>query len=185
MAANTADRLTDAALLAIREHGYAGTSMQDLLRDAGVSSSSMYHFFPGGKEELVATAVRRSGLASAGRIAAVFEAHEPREAIRRIFDAAADEMTLHEFNLGCPIGVPATEAPADSQEIREAVSDVFEAWTDAYSSALRAAGLDADRAESLGRSIVAAYEGSVTLARATRSTQPYADAADLLATALD
>ena len=71
MATDTADRLSEAALLAVREHGYAGTSMQELLRSTGVASSSMYHFFPGGKEELVATAVRRSGMRSAEQIVAV------------------------------------------------------------------------------------------------------------------
>jgi TetR/AcrR family transcriptional regulator, lmrAB and yxaGH operons repressor len=176
MPPETADRLTDAVLLAVRQHGYAGTGMQTLLRDTGVSSSSMYHFFPGGKEELVAAAVRRSGLDAAERIAAVFEAYDAVEGITRIFAAAATEMEGHDFIRGCPIGVPATEAAADSVAIREAVSEVFAAWADAYATALRAGGVDDERAASLGRFIVAAYEGSVTLARATRSTQPYDDA---------
>ena len=176
MAADTAERLTDAVLLAIREHGYAGTSMLTLLRDTGVSSSSMYHFFPGGKEELVAAAVRRSGVDAASRIAAVFERHDIAEGISRIFAAAATEMAGHDYLLGCPIGVPATEAAADSPLIREAAGEVFTAWADAYASALRANGVDAERAASLGRFIVASYEGSVTLARATRTTEPYDDA---------
>ena len=134
MAAETAQRLTDAVLLAIREHGYAGTSMQTLLRDTGVSSSSMYHFFPGGKEKLVAAAVRASGFDAAERIAGVFERHDPAEGIGRIFAAAAAEMERHDYVLGCPIGVPATPA----------------------------------------------YEGSVTVARATRSTAPYDDAAAII-----
>jgi len=177
MPQETADRLTDAVLLAIRQHGYNGTSMQNLLRDTGVSSSSMYHFFPGGKEELTAAAIRRSGLDAADRIARVFDTYEVAEGIERIFAAASNEMEEHDFTRGCPIGVPATEAAADSAAIREAVSDVFTTWTDAYTAALRAAGVNDERAASLGSFIVAAYEGSVTLARATRSTQPYADAA--------
>ena len=177
MPQDTADRLTDAMLLAVRQHGYVGTSMQTLLRDTGVSSSSMYHFFPGGKEELMAAAIRRSGLGAAQRIAGVFEVHDVAEGIVRIFAAAAAEMELHDFTRGCPIGVPATEAAADSVAIREAVSEVFTAWADAYAMALRAGGVDDERASALGGFIVAAYEGSVTLARATRSTQPYDDAA--------
>ena len=176
MPADTSERLTDAVLLAIRQHGYAGTSMQTLLRQTGVSSSSMYHFFPGGKEELVAAAVRRSGLDAARRIAGVFERHDLVEGITRIFAAAATEMEGRDYLLGCPIGVPATEAAADSALIREAVGEVFAAWADAYASALRTSGIDAERAASLGRFIVALYEGSVTLARATRTTEPYDDA---------
>jgi TetR/AcrR family transcriptional repressor of lmrAB and yxaGH operons len=180
MAPETADRLTDAVLLAVRQHGYAGTSMQTLLRDTGVSSSSMYHFFPGGKEELVASAVRRSGLDAAERIAGVFDSYDVADGIGRIFAAAATEMEAHDYTRGCPIGVPATEAAAVSVAIREAVSEVFTAWADAYAKALRAGGVDDERSASLGRFIVAAYEGSVTLARATRSTQPYDDAAAVI-----
>ena len=176
MPSDTRNRLTDAALLAVREHGYAGTSMQDLLRETGVSSSSMYHFFPGGKEELVADAVRRAGLEAAGQITDVLDRHDVADAIGVIFDAAAAEMEGNGYSLGCPIGVPATEAPADSTAIREAVADVFTAWADAYAAALRDAGHDDHRATALGRFIVAAYEGSVTLARATRSVAPYQDA---------
>ena len=180
MPAETATRLTDAALHSLREHGYAATSMQDLLRTSGVSSSSMYHFFPGGKEQLVAEAVRRSGRDSAVLIAAVMERHEPAEAIERVFDAAAAEMEGHGFTLGCPIGVPATEAPSDSEEIRTAVAEVFDSWTEAYAAGLRRHGIDDDTARSLGRSIVATYQGAVTLARVTRSTDPYRDAKALL-----
>ena len=72
--------------------------------------------------------------------------------------------------------MPATEAPADSAAIQEAVAEVFTAWADAYAAALEESGTDAERASMLGRFIVAAYEGSVTLARATRSTEPYRDA---------
>lgn len=180
MPSDTANRLTEAVLLAIREHGYAGTSMQDLLRETGVSSSSMYHFFPGGKEELVATAVRDAGLDAAERIADVFRRLEPADAIERVFEAAAAEMEGHDFSLGCPIGVPATEAAADSPAIRDAVDEVFTAWTTAYTDGLRSGGVDAELAARLGRFAVAAYEGSVTLARATRSTQPYRDAAAVI-----
>ena len=180
MPTDTARRLTDAAILAIREHGYAGTSMQDLLRDTGVSSSSMYHHFPGGKEALVAEAVRRSGFDSAELIAAVMDRDDPADGIRLIFEAGAREMRSHDFTLGCPIGVPATEAPTDSEAIRAAVAEVFDAWTDIYRAALERHGVDDHDAAELARAIVAVYQGTVTLARATRSIQPYDDAITLL-----
>ncbi|NQY57662.1 MAG: hypothetical protein HRT86_14480 [Ilumatobacteraceae bacterium] len=89
-------------------------SMQDLLRNTGVSSSSTYHFLPGGKEELVASAVRDSGLTSAAQIAEVMNEHDPATAVTRIFEAAAEEVRSHDFTLDCPIGVTATEAAHDS-----------------------------------------------------------------------
>ena len=180
MPSDTKNRLIDAVLLSIREHGYAGTSMQDLLRETGVSSSSMYHFFAGGKEELVASAVRQAGLVAAEQITEVLQHHEISEAIAIIFDASAADMEGNGFTFGCPIGVPATEAPADSVAIQEAVAEVFTAWAAAYTAALRTFGLDSGRATMLGRFIVAAYEGAVTLARATRTVQPYHDAKSIV-----
>lgn len=180
MPRDTAKRLIDAALLSVREHGYAGTSMQELLRSTKVSSSSMYHHFPGGKEELVASAVRRSGLEAAEQIAAVFRGHDFAGGIALIFEASAAEMASHDFRLGCPIGVPATEASADSERIQAATAEVFDAWAAAYAGALREAGVAEGELESLSRFVVATYEGTVTLARALRSTAPYGDAAAVL-----
>jgi len=180
MASNTAQRLMDAVLLSIREHGYAGTSMQDLLRSTSVSSSSMYHHFPGGKEELVASAVRRDGLHAAEQIEQCLEQYGFAKGVAVIFKAASAEMDSHDFQLGCPIGVPATEAAADSELIQAAVSEVFEAWATAYEKAAIGSGLAKTKAASLGRFIVAAYEGAVTLARSTRSLLPYRDATTVL-----
>lgn len=184
MAANTAQRLTEAVLLSIREHGYAGTSMQDLLRSTSVSSSSMYHHFPGGKEELVASAVRSKGMEAAEQIAQCMRAYGLVKGVAVIFKAAAAEMESHDFRLGCPIGVPATEAAADSELIQAAVADVFTAWAEAYEEAALEAGKTKAAAASLGRFIVATYEGSVTLARSTRSLLPYKDANTVLRRAL-
>ncbi len=184
MASKTASRLIDAVLLSVREHGYAGTSMQKLLRDTGVSSSSLYYFFPGGKEELVASAIRTSGLRSAEQIAEVLAGYGLAKGLTLIFESSAREMEQHGFALGCPIGVPATEAPADSAAIQESVAEVFAAWTRAYADALRRDGRGEEEAEQLARFIVASFEGAVTIARATRSARPYSDAATIINTYL-
>jgi AcrR family transcriptional regulator len=50
---DTAQRIRDAALGLFTIHGYAGLSMQEVRRTAGVSNGSLYHFFPH-KADLVA-----------------------------------------------------------------------------------------------------------------------------------
>lgn len=82
--------------------------------------------------------------------------------------------------LGCPIGVSSTEAAADSEQTEQAGAEVFTAWATAYATALRTAGRDEEEAQMLGRFIVAAYEGAVTMARATRSTHPCRDATTVI-----
>src|SRR6476659_3942789 len=50
----TRDRLILAALQLFAEKGYESTSVADVLRTAGVNSGSLYHFFPGKQDLLVA-----------------------------------------------------------------------------------------------------------------------------------
>ena len=35
-----------------REHGYSGTSLSEITRRTGLGKSSLYHFFPDGKQEM-------------------------------------------------------------------------------------------------------------------------------------
>jgi len=171
--ATTRDRLISTMSTSLRTSGYGGTSMKTLLGTAGISSGSMYHSFPGGKEELAEAAVREVGLDAAGRIRAVFDgAPSVADGLARIFDALAADLEGHGFTMGCPIGVPATEAVGVSDAIRAACREVFAAWAQAYEDALVAEGWARDEAASLGVAIVVLYEGAVTVARTLMDTAP-------------
>lgn len=147
--------------------------MKELLGETGVSSGSMYHAFPGGKEELAATSIREEGLYGAQRIRKVLaDAPTVAAAIGIIFEALRKELEASEFRLGCPIGVPATEAAAVSTAIQAATSKVFEAWIEAYRDGLVASGWGPSDAAEMSLVIVMTYEGAVTLSRALRSTKP-------------
>src|SRR3954453_18517266 len=45
-ATSTPERIVTAALPLFLAHGYAGASLEQVRRDAGVSNSSLYHHFP-------------------------------------------------------------------------------------------------------------------------------------------
>ena len=105
----TRDRLVLAMSESLRTRGYGSTSMKDLLAGAGISSGSMYHSFPGGKEQLAAEAVRRVGFDGASRIRWVFDdAEDAATAVRRIFAALArEDLQLRRLVLGQALGFPA------------------------------------------------------------------------------
>lgn len=175
----TRDKLIAAMSSSLRARGFGSTAMKDLLATSGISSGSMYHFFPGGKEELAAAAIRDVGLDAAERIRKVFTASTSvAEGVRRIFDALIADLEQAEFAKGCPIGVPATEAVGLSADIQAACQEVFGAWVKAYADALIHEGWAEAEATSMGTAIVTTYEGSVTIARALRSTEAVARARD-------
>lgn len=51
-------KLMDAALTLFAQKGYAGTNMRAISRSAGMADGLLYHYFPGGKQELLREIVR-------------------------------------------------------------------------------------------------------------------------------
>ncbi len=56
-AADTRERVLEAALRCIDGEGLAATSVEDVARAAGVSRATIYRHFPGGREQLVSETV--------------------------------------------------------------------------------------------------------------------------------
>src|SRR5262245_47393650 len=55
---STRDNLVSAAMRLFYEQGYSNTGVATILREAGVNSGSLYHFFPG-KEALLAAVLEK------------------------------------------------------------------------------------------------------------------------------
>src|SRR5262252_7733943 len=61
MAGDVRERMIDSAIRLLAKHGLQATSFAEVLELSGTPRGSVYHHFPGGKEELVAAAVDRAG----------------------------------------------------------------------------------------------------------------------------
>jgi AcrR family transcriptional regulator len=59
--AGTKERIVSASADLLRRRGYTGTGVKQIVEAAGAPFGSLYHFFPGGKEQLGAEAIRWSG----------------------------------------------------------------------------------------------------------------------------
>jgi AcrR family transcriptional regulator len=56
--AATRQRILDGAAAHIREHGVAATTLDDVLARTATSKSQLFHYFPGGREELLLAVAR-------------------------------------------------------------------------------------------------------------------------------
>ena len=52
MATGTRERILDASTELFRRQGYAGTGLKSVVDKAGAPFGSLYHHFPGGKDQL-------------------------------------------------------------------------------------------------------------------------------------
>ncbi|MGZ4349938.1 MAG: TetR/AcrR family transcriptional regulator, partial [Solirubrobacteraceae bacterium] len=157
----TRDRIVDTSADLLRRQGYTATGVKQIVREARAPFGSIYHFFPGGKEELGAAAIRRSGALYEELIPAVFDpAPDLVSAVRAFFDGAAAQLEDSEYEDACPIATVALEVSSTSEPMREACADVFESWIAAGVPRFTAEGLDEETARELVVAMIAALEGA-------------------------
>jgi AcrR family transcriptional regulator len=170
----TKDRIIETSAELFRRQGYSATGVKQIVTAAEAPFGSLYHFFPGGKEELGAAAVRTSGALYAQLIPAVFDpAPDVLTGVRDFFDGAAAHLRETDYEDACPIATVALEVASTDERLRAATADVFEQWTVALTERL------GDRAQALA--VIAALEGAFLLSRASRSTEPMHAAGEMAA----
>ena len=58
---DTKERILETTAEQFRRYGYTGTGMKQIVTEASAPFGSIYHFFPGGKEQFGEETIRRSG----------------------------------------------------------------------------------------------------------------------------
>src|SRR5437588_11401380 len=183
---STRERIVETSSELFRVQGYAATGVKQIVAAAEAPFGSLYHFFPGGKEELGAEAIRTSGAIYAQLIPAVFDpAPDPVTGVRRFFAGAAAHLVETDYADACPIATVALEVSSSSETMREACAEVFESWIAAGAVRFIRAGIDRTKARELTIAMLAALEGAFVLARAMRSTAPLDVAGELSARAVE
>jgi len=171
--AGTRDRILDSGGEFFRRQGYAGTGVKQIVEAASAPFASLYHFFPGGKEQLGAEVIRRSGAMYLQLIDLVFTpAPDVVTAVSNFFNGAAETLRQSDYADACPIATIALEVASTSEPLREATAEVFESWISGAAQHFREAGISTRKARELAIYMIAALEGAFVLSRALRSTEP-------------
>jgi AcrR family transcriptional regulator len=171
--ASTRDRIITATGELFRRQGYNGTSLKQVTQAARAPFGSLYHSFPGGKEELGEAVITTSGRAYRELFEVIYDAAAgPAEAITDFFDGAATVLEETGYVDACPIGTVALEVASTNDRLRRATKAVFDSWVEAAADRLEAAGVARAQADDLATALVAAVEGGFMLSRAARSGEP-------------
>src|ERR1700730_11714459 len=121
------ERIVQAGAELFRRQGYAATGVKQIVTEARAPFGSLYHFFPGGKEQLGAEAIRTSGALYELLIPAVFDpAPDLVSAARAFFAGAAEHLRETGYADACPIATIALEVASSSEPMRVACADVFD-----------------------------------------------------------
>jgi AcrR family transcriptional regulator len=170
MASDARARMVRSAAYLFRERGFSGTAFRDVIAHSGAPRGSIYHHFPGGKEQLAEEAVRYAGDYLGAGLRAATRDDDPVAAVRSFLAWWRRVLVRSDFKAGCPIVAVTVES-----RLTDAAANAFRRWQDALAAGLVSAGATPARAARLATLIVAAVEGATILCRAHRSLAPLDD----------
>jgi len=169
----TRERILHAGAELFRRQGYAATGLKQIAAESKAPLGSIYHFYPGGKEQLGEEALIVGGrffLALYEQIAK--EAPDLPTAVDRFFSGAAETLLETSFADACPIATVSGEVASTSERLRRASEAAFESWLEALTDDGCAAGLPPQEARALAQQALALLEGAFLLSRSLRSVEP-------------
>ena len=172
------DQIVETTCELLELQGYHATGLNQIIKESGSPKGSLYHYFPGGKEELAGEAVQRVGEAVLQRIRYNLAAvDDPADAIRGFMLLIAQNVELSGFRAGGPITTVALETASSSDELRAVCHTIYEQWQAAFAEKLANTGVPIARARRLAALTVTAIEGGIILCRTSRSREPLEHAA--------
>src|SRR5436189_4406257 len=100
----TKDRILDVTAELFRRYGYAGTGLKQIVAEAEAPFGSLYHHFPGGKQQLADEVIRGGGAFFQALVTAVYDAEAtPEDSVRAVFRGAGETLRATDFQDACPI----------------------------------------------------------------------------------
>jgi AcrR family transcriptional regulator len=172
MPSSTKERILDSTAELFRRQGYTATGIKQIAADASAPFGSVYHFFPGGKQELGAEVIRTSGRLYMQIFADVIaENPEVIPAIEAFFSGAGETLRETDYADACPIATVALEVASTNDVLRQATADVFEEWMAGATEYFAFAGIPRAPARELAFSMLSLLEGAFIFCRAMRGTE--------------
>ena len=154
------------------EKGYGSTSVADILQAAGANAGSLYYFFPGKQDLLIAVLeTYHAGIHPMLLAPAWKDVDDPIERVFALLGAYRHALVSTHLTYGCPIGSLALELHEPDPAVRKLIAANFEAWIDAIEECFDAARHRLPRGtdrRALAVFTLTTMEGGVMLARTER-----------------
>jgi AcrR family transcriptional regulator len=181
---DTRDRIVFAALRLFALKGYGSTSVADIMHAAEVNAGSVYHFFPGKQDILIAVLeAYRHGIRPMLLEPAWRDVADPIDRVFALLGRYREHLLTTDCTYGCPIGSLALELHEPDPPVRELLAANFAGWIEAIERCYAEAGERLP--ESVDRRALAVFtlttmEGGVMVSRTDRTLEAFDAAVDML-----
>ena len=164
------DNMIAGAARLLAQRGLQATSFSTVLAETHAPRGSIYHHFPGGKEELVTAAIEATQRHALNLIDQDMGASAV-EVTQSFLAAWRALLTRAQFDAGCAL--VAITVAAETDPLRQRTAEAFRAWRGKLARALEAGGLSEADARSTATLLLAASEGAVVICRAEQDIGPF------------
>src|SRR3954447_15322530 len=165
------ERMIVSTALLVRERGARATSLDAVLQHSGAPRGSIYHHFPGGREQLLREATDYAGEYVARRLERTAP-EDPLAAIDILLDEYRESLLTSDFRAGCAVVAVAVESGEDGPDLRDDVVAAFDRWRQIFARGFATRGIDRARSDELALLVVSGFEGALILSRAYRDLAP-------------
>jgi TetR/AcrR family transcriptional regulator, lmrAB and yxaGH operons repressor len=163
-------RMIQRTAVLLAKKGLQGASFSEVLEASGAPRGSLYHHFPGGKEELVLASLAAAG-DQAMEVLKNLDGKPAVEVARTFLDLWRTVLVRSNFGAGC--AVVAVTIAAEAPALRSSAAEVFQKWRKRLAELLANGGVPAERAPAIAATLLAVCEGAVILSRAEQSFKPF------------
>ena len=186
---DTRQRIVEAAMELFWLKGYGSTSIADILSRSQVNSGSLYHFFPGKQDLLIAVLeAYRDNIGPMLLEPSWNGVADPVERVFALLNTYRRAIVDTDCEYGCPIGSIALELHEPDLAVRKLLAENFDGWAGAVEGCLEQAAsrfpADTDF-RALAELVLNVMEGGVMQARTYRDVAYFDRAVGQLRSCLD
>lgn len=159
----THDRILDTAARVLRETGFAGVGVADIMKRSGLTHGGFYAHFPS-RDALLAEALERAGEDGHARLQRAMAAGAAKAGspFRALVENYLSERHLKSCESGCPVAALGSELPRQSEAVRAAGGARIQSLIATVAAALDA---DADHPPETAGIVAAQLVGALQIAR--------------------
>ncbi len=159
--------LVDALAEVFSRYGYEGANLNRLSHASSLKRSSLYHRFPGGKDEILQAVIDRAEDRYAAVLAPAFEDGDPEERAIRVAQGLADYYANGEAS--CII----VALSLSDDEGRSQGGECILGWADGFARIAGDSGMNEADALEASLDAIALVEGALVISATTGRTGPF------------
>ncbi|TCU17088.1 TetR family transcriptional regulator [Rhizobium sullae] len=145
-----------------RELGFEGATLSRITERTGIGKGSLYHFFPGGKEEMAAVVLADVDTWFEQFVYEPLRRDDPAEAIAAMWKNV--DVYFRSGGRICLVGAFALDETRE--RFAAVINSYFQRWIDALADALVRSGRPAGEARAVAEDAVLGIQGALVLSRA-------------------